>query len=55
MPKYNIEKLANIHQYHDKVAQTVDDADWLVSDTRDEGVLTMEDEEKGVDKHVSSS
>ena len=29
MPKYNTENLANIHQYHNKLAQTVDDAEWI--------------------------
>mgnify|MGYP003129707008 FL=1 len=29
MPKYNTENLANIHQYHNKLAQTVDDAEWM--------------------------
>ena len=29
MPKYNTENLANIHQYHNNLAQTVDDADWI--------------------------
>lgn len=29
MPKYNIENLANIHQYHNDMAKTVDDAEWM--------------------------
>lgn len=29
MPKYNIEDLANIHQYHNDLAKKIDDADWM--------------------------
>lgn len=55
MPKYNIEKLNNIHQYHDRLAQTVDDADWMLSGTDDEDVSSMDDEEKDTDEHVCDS
>jgi hypothetical protein len=29
MRKSNTEDLVNIHQYHNKLAQTVDDAEWI--------------------------
>ena len=29
MPKYNTENLVNIHHYHNKLAQTVEDAEWI--------------------------
>ena len=44
MPRYNTENLADIHQYHTKLAQTVDDAEWLVNEDEEDEDPTLEDD-----------
>ena len=40
MVKYNIEHLANIHQYHNKLSRAVDDAEWIGQEDKAETLRT---------------